>query len=136
MLHTSRPLFSYNSRPLFFPPTTPNGSPCARISTWGYTGGNDLPWQGQRQPSQCLRQWNNQCQNQGADMILYFLKRLSFPFPFLPFFLSSLDICNTWFLAFEIGCGNRANKSGTDYPILSDSLIPAGFISISYDILQ
>ena len=101
MLHTSRPLFSYNSRPLFFPPTTSNGSPCARIATWAYTGGNDLPWQGQRKPSQCLRQWNNQCQNQGADMILYFLKRLSFPFPFLPFFLSSLDIYNTWFLAFE-----------------------------------
>jgi len=30
----------------------------APIATQGNIGGNDLPWQGQRQPQQCLRPWN------------------------------------------------------------------------------
>jgi len=66
-LTTESPQFlqpaSYNLLPtprvLFNPPATPAGPPCAHIVTLGYIGGNNLPWQGQRYDTKCLRQWNN-----------------------------------------------------------------------------
>jgi len=33
----------------------------------GSTGGNNLPWQGQRQEHQSLRQWNQQTEHLPAD---------------------------------------------------------------------
>ena len=55
--YTLRPYTSYCSRCLS-PATLPAEHSCALIVTPGHVGGNDLPWQRQRQLPQHLRQWN------------------------------------------------------------------------------
>ena len=106
--YTSRPYTFYCSRYLS-PATLPAEPSCALIITPGHAGGNDLPWQGQRQLAQHLRQWNYGSLRStviGRDFLwrFFFLGSVWFHF------LSNLGIFNILALLWKIGCTIKRKK--------------------------
>ena len=94
------------------PPRTDSQAPS--LSFKGYSSGNNLPWQGQRQPPQSLRQWNQWNDSRAEERVLCFPLALVYFISF-PCFPSYLDIRNIPVQAFENWLTNStaADTTGT-----------------------